>query len=265
MTSDDVFEELIRLRRGGVRTVLATVVAARGSTPRSAGARMLVRRDGSIVGTVGGGPREAEVIEAARELFRKGGSRLVSVDFQEGLAGGDGPICGGSLEVFMEAIDAPRRVVIAGAGHVGLALHRIVSVLGWRTVVLDHRPEFANGDRFPAAEVVVGDFETVLSRIRVGPGDGIVILTPEHRWDEAVLRQALATEAAYVGMIGSRKKVPAVLDRLRRDGFDEPALARVRAPVGLAIGAETPEEIAVAIAAEMIETFRGGDGDRPVR
>ena len=262
MKGDDVFEELIRLRRTGARTVLATVVAARGSTPRSPGARMLVLRDGSIVGTIGGGPREAEVIAAAGELFRKGGCRLVSVDFEEGLAGGEGPICGGSLEVFMEAIDAPRRVVIAGAGHVGHALHRVVSVLGWRTVVLDHRPEFANRDRFPGAEIVVEDFQTALSKVDVGPGDGVVILTPEHRWDEIVLRQALATEAAYVGMIGSRRKVPVVLEHLRRDGFDEPTLARVRAPVGLEIGAETPEEIAVAIAAEIVGVFRRGPSSR---
>ncbi len=262
MRHDDVFEELIRLRRAGVRTVLATVVAARGSTPRAPGARMLVLRDGSIVGTIGGGPREAEVIAAAGELFRKGGSRLIAVDFQDGLAGGEGPICGGSLEVFMEAIDAPRRVVIAGAGHVGHALHRILAVLGWRTVVLDHRPEYANSDRFPGAEIVVDSFDTALSQVEVTSGDGIVILTPEHRWDEVVLRQALATEAAYVGMIGSRRKVPVVLEHLRRDGFDDATLARVRAPVGLAIGAETPEEIAVAIAAEIIEEFRRSASDR---
>jgi xanthine dehydrogenase accessory factor len=252
----DVLEELVRLRREGRPVVLATVVSARGSTPRAPGAKMLVLLDGSIVGTVGGGVREAEVIAAAAELHRRGGARLVAVDFQEGLAGGQGPICGGSMEVFMERIDPARRIVIAGAGHVGQALHRTLALLDLATVVVDPRAELNDEPHVPGAEHVVEPYETGLASLTVGPADGIVIVTPGHEHDEVVLRGALATEAGYVGMIGSKRKVAAVLKGLRADGYGEEQVARIHAPIGLDIGAETPAEIAVAIAAEIVATFR---------
>lgn len=253
----ELFEELVARRRAGERVVLATVVATRGSTPRQPGARMLVLADGSIRGTVGGGVRESEIVAAARELHRRGGSRLLAVDFEEGLAGGPAPVCGGHMEVFVEAIDAAHRVVIAGAGHVGYFLHRFLALLEVRTVVVDPRAEFATRERFPGAEVRVVEFEEALAGLALSAADGVVIVTKGHEHDECVLRQALATSAGYLGMIGSRRKVAAVFERLRAAGVSEQDLARVHAPVGLAIGAETPAEIAIAIAAEIIAAFRG--------
>ncbi len=252
----DLWEELVARRRRGERVVLVTAVATSGSTPRHAGARMLVLADGSIRGTVGGGVRESEIIAAAREVHRRGGARLLRVDFAEGLAGASGPICGGHMEVFMEAIDPARRVVIAGAGHIGYFLHRFLSLLEMSTVVVDPRAEFATPERFPGAELRVLPFEEALAGLTLTPNDGVVIVTKGHEHDESVLRQALATPAGYLGMIGSRRKVAELFARLRAAGVSEEQLARVHAPVGVAIGAETPAEIALAIAAEIVATFR---------
>ncbi|HUX06177.1 MAG TPA: XdhC/CoxI family protein [Acidobacteriota bacterium] len=256
----DLLEELARLRREGRSVVMATVVATKGSTPRRAGARMLVLRDGSIRGTIGGGVRESEVIERARKLFRKGEAKLIALDFHEEGEGCDGPICGGEMEVFMERIDPVRRIVIAGGGHVGYFLHRFLSLLELKSVVFDERPEQANAERFPGAEIHVEPFDRGLESLKVGPNDGIVIITPEHKHDQVVLKQALATEAGYVGMIGSKKKIKAIFDNLRAEGVPQKQIARCHSPIGLDIGAESPAEIALAIAGEIVAHFRMADG-----
>lgn len=255
----DLFEELAARRQAGERVVLATVVAAHGSTPRAAGARLLLRSDGSMCGSVGGGVREAEVLEVARDLIRRGGCRLLQLEYHED-GGGDGPVCGGTMTVFVEAIDPPQRVVIAGAGHVGHSLHQFLRLLGIHTVVIDPRPEFASPERFPGARLRVVPFEEALAGVALTPRDGVVIVTQGHRHDEVVLRQALASQAGYIGMIGSSRKVAEVFEHLRRDGFSEGELGRVHAPVGLPIGAETPAEIALAIAAQIVSTFRAKRG-----
>jgi xanthine dehydrogenase accessory factor len=180
----------------------------------------------------------------------------VKVDFSEGLADGSGPICGGGMEVFVETIDPTRRVLIAGAGHVGYFLHRVLTLLDMRTVILDPRAELATAERFPGAELAVRTFEGGLQEFGLGAADAIVIVTPEHSHDEVVLRDALSTEAGYVGMIGSRRKVPIILDHLRAEGMGEEQIARVHAPIGLDIGAQSPAEIAVAIAAQIVALFR---------
>lgn len=218
---------------------------------------MLVLADGSIRGTVGGGVRESEIVVAARELHERGGSRLLAVDFEEGLAGGPAPVCGGHMDVFLETIDAMHRVIIAGAGHIGYFLHRFLTLLDVRTIVVDPRAEFASGERFPGAERRVVGFEEALDGLALTAADGVVIVTKGHAHDECVLRQALATAAGFIGMIGSRRKVATVFERLRSRGFSDEQLARVRAPVGLDIGAETPAEIALAITAQIVATFRG--------
>lgn len=252
----DLFEELVLLRREGRSLVMATVVSVRGSAPRQVGARMLILRDGAIRGTIGGGPREVQVIEEAAKLFRKGGSRMLSLDFKEGLDGGEGPLCGGSMEVFMEKIDPPRRIVLAGAGHVGFFLHKFLRLLDFETVVFDDRPEYANEERFPGAQLHVEPFTRGLTMLSITSNDGIVVVTPEHKYDQEVLKQALETEAGYVGMIASKRKKKAVFDNLLHEGVSREQLTRCHSPIGLDIGAESPAEIALAIAAEIISVFK---------
>jgi xanthine dehydrogenase accessory factor len=257
----DVLSELVRVQRAGRRAVLATVVAVSGSTPREPGARMLVLDDGTI-GTIGGGQREADVIEHARGMLSAAGSRLVDLDFEEGLSGGEGPICGGRMQVLLESFAAPARVIVAGAGHVGQALHRILAIVGLTSVVIDPRPEFASSERFPGAELRHAPFERAFDGLTLGERDAVVILTPEHSHDETVLRLALDSAAGYVGMIGSRRKVEVIRRRLRDDGYPDQQIARVHAPIGLDIGAETPAEIGLAIAAEIVSIQRGGKAVR---
>jgi xanthine dehydrogenase accessory factor len=252
----DLLEELVRLRREGQTVVMLTVVAASGSTPRREGARMLVLRDGTIRGTIGGGVREAEAIAAALKLFRKGEAKLITLDFQAGGDGSAGPICGGEMEVFMERIEPARRVLIAGAGHVGFFLHRFLSLLEIKTIVFDERPEMASPERFPGAALHVKPFDDDLQSLKIGTNDGIVIITPEHKFDQVVLEQALKTDAGYLGMIGSKRKVKAIFDNLRAQGVSQEQIERCHSPIGLDIGAESPAEIALAIAAEIVDHFR---------
>ena len=254
----DPLDELVRRRRLGERAVLATVVRVVGSTPRDGGARMLLLADGSIRGTVGGGAREADIMAAARDLLARGGTRLLAIDFNEGLHGGEGPVCGGTMEVFMERFDPARRVVIAGAGHVGHALHRVLALLDFRSLVVDPRPEWASEERFPGATLVHEPFPEGVARQEISAADAVVLVTPGHQHDRETLRRALDTEAGYIGMIGSRTKVATVFKALRDEGVAETQLARVHAPIGLEIGAETPAEIAIAIAAEIVAVFRKG-------
>ena len=251
----DLLEELVALRRAGRSVVMATVVSAKGSTPRRPGARMLLLDDGSIRGTIGGGQREGDVIAAAAEVRRKGGAKLLRLDFDSN-SGGDGPICGGVMEVFMERIDPPRRVVIAGAGHVGYFLHRFLSLIEMATVIVDDRPEFANAERFPGAELHVAPFGDGFVALGITRNDGIVVITPEHKYDQVALKRALATEAGYVGMIGSKKKIGAIFDNLRAEGVAQADIDRCHSPIGLDIGAESPAEIALAIAAEIVAHFK---------
>jgi xanthine dehydrogenase accessory factor len=254
-------DELVRRQRAGERCVLATVVAVSGSTPREPGARMLVLDD-RTVGTIGGGPREAEVVERARGMLGTAGVELADLDFEEGLSGGEGPICGGRMRVLVESFAPPARIVICGAGHVGLALHRLLTVLGLSAVVIDPRTEFASEERFPGADIRHTPFERAFDGLDLSARDAVVILTPEHSHDETVLRLALASAAGYVGMIGSRRKVGVIRERLREDGYGADQLDRVHAPIGLDIAAETPAEIALAIAAEIVSVVRGGGARR---
>lgn len=250
----DIFEELVRLRNSGGRAVLVTVVSVKGSTPRQAGARMIVYSDGRICGTVGGGVREGDIIRAARDLFTSGAPRLLEVDFTEGLRTGSGPVCGGIMQVFMEPVEPRRRAVISGAGHIGYYLHRILSLLDYRVSVIDPRPELNSADRFPGATLLLRDFAAGIDDLDLGPLDAVILVGPGHDADRALLPSALRSGAGYIGMIGSRRKIKEVYERLGKEaGIDLQTFERVRAPIGLEIGSESPAEIAVAIAAEIIK------------
>ncbi|HIP97473.1 MAG TPA: hypothetical protein EYH32_09710 [Anaerolineae bacterium] len=244
----------------GEAVALATIVRVAGSTPRGVGTKMLIHADGTIEGTIGGGALEARVIAAAREALYKGEPRLVSFTLRDAGAGDPG-ICGGEADVFIDVLVSHPTLLIVGAGHVAVPVAELGALLGFRTVVLDDRAEFANAERFPRAdELIVGDVPTELARFPVNAQTHVVIVTRGHAQDEAALQAVLDSPAAYIGMIGSRRKVRTVFDHLRAVGVSGDALARVRAPIGLDIGAETPAEIAVSIVAEIVMLRRGGRG-----
>lgn len=262
----EIYSEITRILGEGGRAALATVIASEDSTPGKPGFKMLVRDDGSTLGTVGGGALEAEVVRAAREVIAQGRSVLLTLGLgKEGLAN-IGMLCGGAVQVFVEFIGRGPRAVIFGAGHVGLAIGRVAQEAGFWVTLVDDREEFALAEaaRF-ADEVVCKGLEEAAREVAFDDETYVVIVTRGHAHDLEVLRECLRKpdKPAYIGMIGSRKKVASTFDTLRREGVPAERLAEVNAPVGLAIGARTPGEIGVSVVAEMIARRRGAKGPYP--
>lgn len=250
----EIYEEVLRLKRQGRVSALATIVECRGSSPQKQGAKMLVRDDGSIMGTLGGGCIEAEVVQHALMAMQDGKPRTVPFDLTEQ---DGGLVCGGSLLVYLEPVLVDPRLVILGAGHVGKALSRLAAFSGFHVTVADDRPEFANRDTLPdAREIVVSDFPAVFSHVPVDTATFIVIATRGHNHDLDAVKAALKTDAGYVGLLGSRRKKGLLMNALRDAGFVSEDVGRVIIPVGLSIGSTTPEEIAVSIMAQIIQRRR---------
>jgi xanthine dehydrogenase accessory factor len=258
MSDAQIFAEAARLAAANTPFAVATVVACEGSTPRKAGAKMLVRGDGSTLGTVGGGKVETDVVSDALAALTDGQPRLYVLALTEE----HGYFCGGRMQIFIEPFASVTELFIFGAGHVGRALAIAAKFAGFRVSVADERgaPSFPGPDG-PADEVMVGTAGTLLPQLDVRPEAYIVIATSSHEGDFAAARAALATPAAYVGVIGSRRKRASLLQLLQDEGWPEEALARLRIPVGLAIAAETPEEIAISIVGQLIEDRRKGAGE----
>jgi xanthine dehydrogenase accessory factor len=257
MSMDDIYEAIVNLRHRGGKAVLATIVNTRGSAPRKEGAKMLVHSDGRIVGTVGGGDLEHQIVRRALQLLDGNESQLAHFEMTNEDASRAGMVCGGTLDVFLDPLEASPALYIFGGGHISLTLARIGKMVGFRVVVIDDRSEFANAERFPEAdETMAGEIASVMPRLKINGTSYIVIVTRGHQNDSQVLEWAVTTPAAYVGMIGSKRKVLAVFAYLRTKGITQQQLDRVHSPVGLSIGAETPEEIAVSIMAEVIQVRR---------
>ena len=253
----DIYEEIVQLRRDGRRGAVATIVNVRGSIPSFKTAKMLVRDDGSIVGTIGGGCVEAEVWQAAREVMESEKPRTLSFNLNQDPKYDTGLLCGGTLDIFIEPVLPPALLYIFGAGHVSVKLYKVAKDAGFEVTVVDDREAYANRERFPEAkEVIAEDFDQAMTRLTPNEASYIVIVTRGHRDDMRVLRWAVQTSARYIGMIGSKRKTIAVFRELTKEGLSPELFERVHAPVGLDIGAITPEEIAVAIAAELIATRR---------
>jgi xanthine dehydrogenase accessory factor len=257
----DVFEEIVRLRALGQKCALATIVEVRGSIPSFETAKLLVREDGSMVGTIGGGCVEAEVWAAAREVIDTGKPRTMSFNLGQNAAYDNGLICGGQLDVFVECITPQPAVLIFGGGHISKSLAKVLDIAGFAVSVIDNREAFANRERFPEARhVYAEEYEEVFGKLNVTSSTYIVIVTRGHRDDMRVLRWAIATPARYVSMIGSKRKTIAVIRELEKEGLPAEAFERLHAPMGLEIGAISPEEIAISVAAEMIAVRRDPEG-----
>ena len=249
----DIYEQIVELRRQGRRGAVATIVNVRGSIPSFKTAKMLVRDDGSIVGTIGGGCVEADVWQAAREVMESEKPRTLKFDLNQDPKYDTGLVCGGTLEIFIEPVLPPALLYVFGAGHVALNLCRTATSSGFEVVVTDDRSSYATKERFPSArEVHVLEFDEAMQKLDPSESSYIVIVTRGHRDDMRILRWAVQTPARYVGMIGSKRKVIEIFKALQAEGLPASLFDRVHAPIGLDIGAVTPEEIAVAITAELI-------------
>jgi xanthine dehydrogenase accessory factor len=342
----EIIDDAIAELETGRPFALVTLVTDQGSTPRAAGAAMLVREGGSLAGTIGGGLLEHSMTRAAGKALAERRSRRERLDLHgEDVTSGDEMVCGGAADVLVayvppgdpelaaacrvlrdardegrrawfvtvlpdgeegvaehcaldeagsmagaevctaaelrgltaaaalhgtarladgrvviiERVDPAALAVVCGAGHVGHALAPVLARLGFRVVVVDDRPEYAAADRFPGARVEVRPFEGALAAVGVDERAYVVIVTRGHVHDLGVLRQALDLRARYVGLMGSRSKRARMFAALREAGFDEETLAGVHTPIGLSIGAETPDELAISIAAEIVQVRAGGD------
>ena len=259
----DVYEALIEERNAGRSCALATIVNVVGSIPSHAMAKMLVRKDASIAGTVGGGAAEAEVIREALEVITSGKPRMINFKLHENPHLDVGMVCGGTLDVFIEPIVPAPVAYIFGAGHVGLVTAQIARIAGFEVEVIDDRAEFVTPERFPAARALhARPWEETFAALRPGASAFIFIATRGHLIDAQVLRWAVDTPATYIGMIGSKRKVLTTAERMKAEGVSDEQINRVHAPVGLAIGAETPEEIAVSVVAEMVAHRRNAEAAR---
>jgi len=253
----DIYEQIVELRRGGRRGAVATIVNVRGSIPSFQTAKMLVRDDGSIVGTIGGGCVEADVWQAAREVMESEKPQTLKFDLNQDPKYDTGLVCGGTLEVFIEPVLPPAILYVFGAGHVAINLCQVAANAGFNVTITDDRSSYATRERFPAArEVCALDFDEATQKLDPNEASYIVIVTRGHRDDMRILRWAVQTRARYVGMIGSKRKVIGIFKSLLSEGVPAHLFDRVHAPIGIDIGAVTPEEIAVAITAELIAIRR---------
>jgi xanthine dehydrogenase accessory factor len=263
--TEDVLTAANEALARGETVALVTIVRAQGSTPQRVGAKMLVYADGHTVGTIGGGCYESEAFWKARDAIATGRPTVVRFDLNDDLAGESGLICGGQMDVFIEPLAPAPHLYIAGGGHVGVQLARAAAEVGFRIHVVDDREKFASADRFPGAdEVVVDSIPEWLERAAIPPHSYVAIVTRGHQHDLAALRAVVTRELRYVGLIGSRAKITRIVDALLEEGVAPEALRRVHAPIGLDIGAVTPQEIAVSIVAELVAVRHGKlDADTP--
>ena len=258
-----IAQEVVRAARGGAPVAVATVIRGPQASRPAVGEKLLVRADRSRLGSLAGGELEEAVIADSHAaltrlprkqveslFYRADGTRLHRLE-----AGAN------EFEVMIEVAERPATLLIVGGGHIGQSLASIASQVGFSVAVLDDRAAFANAERFPTADrVICGDFVEELRRFPIDADTYIVLVSRGHKQDELSLREVATSEAAYVGMIGSRRRVGAVLTHLAREGLPQETLGRVHTPIGMDIGAETPEEIAVSIIAEIISVRRGGSG-----
>jgi len=254
----EVFAAVADALDRGEPAALVTIVSATGSTPQRIGAKMLVFADGRMIGTIGGGCYENDAFWKAREAITDRKPRLVHYELSDDFAQETGLICGGQMDVYIEPIEPSPELYVVGAGHVGFHLARLAHDVGFRVHVIDDREKFANSERFPnAVEIVVDDIPSWIARATIPAHAYAVIVTRGHTNDLEALRALAPRELRYLGLIGSRAKVARIYDALGADQTPATLLTRVHAPIGLDIGAVTPQEIAVSILAELIAVKHG--------
>lgn len=256
-----VYAALLDAAERAEPVALVTIIATQGSMPRHAGSKMLVRADGTIVGTVGGGAMEARAIAEALAALTDGQTRTPSYTLNS-LTDGDPGICGGSAQLFVEPLNPPPTLLVIGGGHVGRALVELGKWTGYRVLLSDDRPEYCNPDYAPGLDgYFVCPPAQIAELARIDARTAVAAVTRGLPVDLDLIPALLATPAAYIGLIGSRRRwllTARALSETR--GLTDAQLARVRAPIGLELGAETPKEIALSILAEIVMVRRGGDG-----
>ena len=252
----ELTQRLLQAAEGGQPVVLASVLES-GHLRLEPGARILVERDGARMGSLGDADLDDLVATYAAEAFDRHATETVYL--------GEGALSDrtirGATSVYVEVVESKPVFLIVGAGHIGKCLAKVADFLDFHVVVLDDREDFANSENIPEAdEILCEDFETAIDRYPIDANTSVVMVTRGHKQDEESLRRCLGRGAGYLGMIGSKRRTATVIQHLTEEGYDPEELAKIRTPIGLRIGAETPEEIAISIMAEVIMLRRGGDG-----
>ncbi len=263
MSKEDraVFEAALIAQREGRPAALATVVQTQGSVPRQAGSKMLVWADGSLIGTVGGGEMEARTVQEALDAIRSGQPRMMRYNLAD-LESGDPGVCGGTVELFVEPLMPPPTVVVIGCGHVGKAVAELAKWMEYRVVVTDDRPGYATPEQIPGMDAYLEiPAAELTARLTITRQTYLVAVTRGLAVDKDLIPALLATDAPYIGLIGSRRRWAMTVQALVEQGISREALARIHAPIGLELRAETPKEIALSILAEIIMVQRGGTGE----
>lgn len=256
-----LYSTLAEIERTGGSAALVTVIRVQGSVPRHTGSKMIVFPDGSIDGTVGGGQFEAEVIQSALGSLHDGQPQRLTYKFRDPDQGDVG-VCGGEMEVFVEPLQLGKTIMVVGAGHVGKAVAHLAGWLGFRVIVSDDRPDFATRENIPTADGFLHcPMADIPEQFEITENTFIILTTRGVTVDLEGLPGLLESDAAYLGVIGSRRRWETTFEALRQQGVDEASLARVHSPTGLELHAETPEEIAVSIMAEIIMILHEGSGE----
>ena len=262
MKESGFYREIVEIQEEGKSVAICTVIKTSGATPRRAGSRVLVFPDGSIKDTIGGGEMERRVVAEALEALRDGRSRLVDYSLVDPDTG-DAGVCGGHMTVYVEPVVPRPTMVVVGAGHVGRAVAKLAHWLGYQLVVSDERPEYCTKQNVPDADLLLpGPYSELSQKLEVHQQTYVVLTTGGVEEDLRCLPALLETQAAYIGVIGSRRRWATTRRLLAEGGVPAEKLDQVASPIGLELDAETPEEIAVSILAEIIMLRRGGHGRR---
>jgi xanthine dehydrogenase accessory factor len=250
----DIYDQLKQLKDKNISSALVTVIDTKGSTPRETGAKMIVCADGNTFGTIGGSAVEAIVTEEARECLKKNVTKRVWHNLDDREKADTGMICGGKMEFFIEPVTTSFHLQIFGGGHVALPLARFASLVGFRYTIIEDRQEFASTDRFPdAKDIILATSDDIDQKVEFSDSDYVAIVTRSHELDYQALKKVLKNNVKYVGLIASKIKKKQVFEQLKNDGFDEATINQIHSPIGLDIAAQTPEEIAISIVAELIK------------
>lgn len=257
MADISIMKKAIEEIESGNELAIATITKSSGSTPRGKGTSMIVKADGSIHGTIGGGALEKHVIELSIEAIKEGQSKTVDLPLT---TKGVEMICGGGVEVFIDVYKQKPKLLIVGGGHVGYALYKIASLLDFQLVIFEDREEFLTPERFPLAhELVLGPLRENLRNYEIDENTYIVIVSRSHNSDQESLEEVVNSSAKYIGAMGSKKKIITMMKNLRELGFSEKNLSKVYAPIGLNIAAEGPEEVAMSIMSEVLLVKNNGE------
>lgn len=256
----NIYKKIVELQDKQIPAALVTVLRTKGSVPRDAGSKMIVLESGQIYGTIGGSTVEARVIDEARVAIQSQNITIVKHDLFDEQGKDTGMVCGGTMEFLIEPLAVGEKLYVFGGGHVALPVVQMASKVGFNITVIDDRPEFANAERFPeAGNCVQASPGPYAEQLELTERDYVVIVTPGHKNDYAVLKGIIKKPYRYLGLIGSKVKRKEIYEKLQKnDGISQAELKKVHCPIGIEIGSETPEEIAVSIVAELIKVRRTG-------